>query len=193
MKLQSKHLIGLLSLLGAFVIGVVLVIPSKTEVRPGVKDSLATPSANVYSQKGSSLGRDFDTYVNGRFNFSVAYPKGAEILEYDEGDDAFTILVNSFKGSQEESFQVFIYPVNIDEGLLTPQVIRHDNPDAVIEDAQYIELSGDVRALLFWSEDSFIGKTRELWFVHSGYMYQVTTYAESDSWLAKIMSTWTFL
>jgi hypothetical protein len=37
-----------------------------------------------------------------------------------------------------------------------------------------------------------MGDTREVWFIHGGFLYEVTTYKQLDSWLAPIMQTWQF-
>ena len=37
------------------------------------------------------------------------------------------------------------------------------------------------------------GASREVWFVHKGFLYEVTTYKALDSWLASIMLTWKFI
>ena len=34
---------------------------------------------------------------------------------------------------------------------------------------------------------------REVWFIHGGYLYEVTTYKELDTWLGSIMQTWKFI
>jgi hypothetical protein len=33
---------------------------------------------------------------------------------------------------------------------------------------------------------------REIWFIHGGFLYEVTTYKQLDSWLTPIMQTWQF-
>ena len=38
-----------------------------------------------------------------------------------------------------------------------------------------------------------IGHTREVWFIHNGFLYEVTTYKEIDEWLGSIMQTWKFI
>jgi hypothetical protein len=37
-----------------------------------------------------------------------------------------------------------------------------------------------------------LAASREIWFIHDGFLYEVTTYKELDSWLATIMQTWQF-
>jgi hypothetical protein len=52
---------------------------------------------------------------------------------------------------------------------------------------------GGVKATMFFSSDALLGPTREVWFLHGGYLFEVTTYKDQDQWLAAIMSTWQWL
>jgi len=80
------------------------------------------------------------------------------------------------------------------------------NTDAQITEARFKldELSGirsnptDVmvdgaRGTMFFGSAPRMNDTREVWFVKDGYLYEVTTYKELDSWLAQIMRTWKFI
>ena len=44
----------------------------------------------------------------------------------------------------------------------------------------------------FFSEDVIGNKTREVWFIKDGFLYEISTRAELDTWLAQILSTWRF-
>jgi hypothetical protein len=46
---------------------------------------------------------------------------------------------------------------------------------------------------MFYGNNAIMGDTREVWFIHSGLLYEVTTYKQLDSWLGQIMQTWTFI
>ena len=45
---------------------------------------------------------------------------------------------------------------------------------------------------MFFSKNGLMGDTREVWFTHGGYLYEVTTYKELDPWLSGIMASWKF-
>jgi hypothetical protein len=49
-----------------------------------------------------------------------------------------------------------------------------------------------VPATAFYGSNSAMGDTREIWFIRGGFLYEVTTYKELDTWLATIMLTWQF-
>jgi hypothetical protein len=40
---------------------------------------------------------------------------------------------------------------------------------------------------MFYGNNSIVGDTCEIWFIHGGFLYEVTTYKELDSWLSPIM------
>jgi hypothetical protein len=49
-----------------------------------------------------------------------------------------------------------------------------------------------VSATMFYGSKSTMGDTREIWFINAGFLYEVTTYRQLDSWLAPIMQTCQF-
>ena len=52
---------------------------------------------------------------------------------------------------------------------------------------------GGARGTMFYGYNPTMGDTREVWFIHGGFLYAVITYKELDTWLAGIMSTWKFI
>jgi hypothetical protein len=49
-----------------------------------------------------------------------------------------------------------------------------------------------VPATAFYGSNSVMGDTREIWFIHGRFLYEVTTTNQLDSWLVPIMQTWQF-
>jgi hypothetical protein len=43
---------------------------------------------------------------------------------------------------------------------------------------------------MFFGNNSVMGDTREVWFIRGGFLYEVTTNKELDTWLAGVMRTW---
>ena len=68
-------------------------------------------------------------------------------------------------------------------------VLDHAVFDALVEE---IDIDG-VRATAFFGQNPIMGDTREIWFTHGGYLFEVETYWFLDGWLAGIMKTWRFL
>ena len=48
-------------------------------------------------------------------------------------------------------------------------------------------------ATMFFGNNAIMGDTREVWFIRGGFLYEVTTYKELDTWLGGIMRTWKFI
>jgi hypothetical protein len=49
-----------------------------------------------------------------------------------------------------------------------------------------------VPATMFYGSNSIMGDTREIWFIHAGLLFEVTTYKQLDTWLLPILHTWQF-
>jgi len=156
----------------------------------------------------SVFGEDFKKFTHPEYGFSFEYPKDLEIQAFkeEEGGEIIgeTIVfqqpnlpgVKPLEDSEKIGLQIFISPFEDEEGVLTQERVLEDLPFAVIIEPQEVFLGvlaeKEIPALIFWSEDPLIGKTREVWFIHSGYLYEITTYAYLDLWLANILSTLSF-
>jgi len=45
---------------------------------------------------------------------------------------------------------------------------------------------------MFFGNNDVMGDTREVWFIHGGYLYEVTTYKPLETLLSQIIQSWTF-
>jgi len=128
-------------------------------------------------------------YTDSQYKFSFEYPKDFTVTKFQEGEDGDTILVQ--EKESKKSFQVFI--AFFDEpGPLTKERVLEDLPDLIIKNPEQRILKNGEPALIFFSEEPSLGETREIWFVHNGYLYQISTYTTLDSLVAKILETWKF-
>ena len=98
------------------------------------------------------------------------------------------ILVKN--AASDNGFQIFITAFD-ESGVITKERILKDIPDAVINGDEYIDIGGE-KALSFISQDDLGGKTREIWAVHSGYLYRIKAYESFEEELFKIIKTWKF-
>jgi len=135
------------------------------------------------------LGEDYQKFTHPDYGFSVEYPQELKIKAFAEDKDSQTIVFQ--KEEEKFGFQIFVSPFEEGE-VLTQERILEDLPSAIIEEPQEVIIGDGIHALLFWSFDPTIGKTREVWFPYQGYLYEITTYAHLDIWLAQILSTWSF-
>lgn len=144
-------------------------------------DVLATTSA-------ITIATDSREYKSSLYDFSLHYPDELTVSEFNEGGGSRTItFANAETGY---SFQIFITPYYQD--VVTPERFNLDVPSGVFEEPLTVLIDG-IPATAFFSSNPIMGETREVWIIHGGYLYEVTTYKELDNWLAKIMQTWKFL
>ncbi len=66
-----------------------------------------------------------------------------------------------------------------------------DQPSGAFKEPHDITIDG-MRAAMFFGYNPIMGNTREVWFTRGGYLYEVATDKDLDSWLAVIMTTWKF-
>jgi hypothetical protein len=133
--------------------------------------------------------RKTKTFTHPSYHFSVDYPDTLRVVSFDEGGQGETILFYH-PTDPNTGFQVYVSPYN-GKPPLTAKKIREMQPFTRVSEPQPVSIDGE-QAVLFWSVSPEAGATREVWFVHNGFLYSVTTYANLDAWLSQIMATWRF-
>lgn len=128
------------------------------------------------------------SYSSAQYHFSLTYPAALQIETYTEQSGAQTITFEA--PASEEGFQVYIQAYSGSQ--VTSQQFAQDEPSGVIQDQTNVVIDG-TPAVMFFGNNSSMGDTREVWFIHGGYLYEVTTYKALDTWLAQIMNTWKFI
>lgn len=126
-------------------------------------------------------------YRSEHYRFSLLYPDFLSVKEYDEGAGARTISFESLE--QSRGFQIFVVPYAGNQ--VSEAQFKKDIPSGVRKDLKDIMVAGATGAA-FYSDSSLLGETREVWFIHGGYLYEVTTFKELDTWLDSILQTWMF-
>lgn len=136
------------------------------------------------------------TYNHSDPNFSFEYPEDFNISAFPDGENGETVLVQ--KPNSNEGFQVFISPFDEPSdptqggaGPITVERVKQDVPDMVIESPETVKFGG-ISALAFLSKSESVGRTREVWFLHEGYLYQITGYSGTDVLISKVLLTWKF-
>ncbi len=181
-----------------------LSFPLKADVSTGVSESssessteepetIITPEVQEQLIK-SELNR---TYFHPKYKFSFQYPGELNVSAFQEGEYGETVLVQ--KPDERAGFQIFIAPFD-EAGPMTKERILQDLPDMVVEEPQQVIIGQDpstgsgqaITALIFFSHEPSLGKTREVWFIHGGYLYQLSTYAGLDGFIGRILETWKF-
>ena len=156
---------------------------------PSVSDSIE----QSYNIAPSKENKENKIYTDLQYNFSFQYPKDFTATKFQEGEEGSTILVQKTPstGSGQAAFQIFISPFD-EPGPLTAERVKQDLPDLIIKNPEQRVLKNGAKALIFFSEEPSLGQTREIWFVHNNFLYQISTYKELDSLVADILSTWEF-
>lgn len=127
-------------------------------------------------------------YENKAFRFGLLYPQELSVREYKEADGAMSATFEN--PSTGEGFQIYITPYN--ETQITPERFRLDVSSGVMKEPVDVIIVG-VRGTMFWSKNSIMGETREVWFINNGFLYEIVTYKDLDAWLGTIMQSWKFI
>jgi hypothetical protein len=126
-------------------------------------------------------------YDNQHYHFSVYYPPTLQLHTYDEEGGGFTAAFQN--PTTNVGLEVYVTPYSGTQ--ITEQEFKLDEPSGVMNQPTHVTIDG-VQATMFFGSNSVMGDTREIWFIHGGFLYEVTTYKQLDSWLAPIMQTWQF-
>ena len=162
-------------------------ITSTTATTSGAASSSAYVPPPAYVPRTPPAG--FDEYHNLTYHLSLFYPNTLTVKEYAQAGTAMTVTFEATDGSND-GFQIFIVPYG--ESQITPDRLKQDIPSGVIEQQTNIVIDGKP-AIMFYSTNATLGDTREVWFINHGFLYEVTTYKQLDTWLASIMQTWQFI
>ena len=86
--------------------------------------------------------------------------------------------------------QVFVTPYS--DARITDARFKLDESSGVKIDPTNVVVDG-AKGIAFFSNAPIMDDTREVWFIKNGYLYEVTTFKELDSWLQNILHTWRFM
>lgn len=162
---------------------------------PQVTDAIQTatltfgPPTGVVTEHRADIPEGYKEYRNDPYKFKLFFPSDLSWKEYHEKQGALTVTFRKNDGTNG-GFQVFIVPYN--DSQISPQRFRLDEPSGIRNQETAIVLDNSP-ATMFFSTNAVMGDSREVWFIKNGFLYEVTTYKELDSWLAEIMTTWKFL
>ena len=127
-------------------------------------------------------------YRNNPYHFSFYYPPNLRVRSYNESGDALTVTLQD--PATNEGFEVYVTPYTGTQ--ITETRFKLDEPSGIIRERSDVMIDG-VRATMFFGNNAIMGDTREVWFIHGDYLYEVATYKQLDTWLAQIMETWQFI
>lgn len=134
-------------------------------------------------------------FVHPRYNFSLDFPDSFNVVRSPEGN-ASEIDVFAPRDTMDTTtprFQLFVTPYA--EATITAARLGKDIPNGDIKEMQeaLIGVGSSIRAAIFKSSAPLSGeKTREVWFIHKGFIFEVTAPLVHDAWLADIMKSFRF-
>ena len=143
-----------------------------------------TPPAHC----GEAAGASCVEYRNEKYHFSLFHSDKQTVKEYDEGGGASTITFENIDGGR--GFQIFIVPYGGDK--VSKERFQRDVTSGVMKNPQNVSVAGAF-GTMFESQDLSLGDTREIWFIHDGYLYEVTTLKVLDDVIEGVMQTWAFI
>jgi hypothetical protein len=127
-------------------------------------------------------------YKNTAFHLSLTYPDTLQATEYQEQGGALTVTFQNTDNSQ--AFEIYVTPYSGTQ--ITQSRFSDDEPSGTFLEPTNIVVDG-TQATMFYGHNAIMGDTREVWFIHGGFLYEVATYKALDTWLAGIMQTWKFV
>lgn len=127
-------------------------------------------------------------YRNNTYHFSLFYPETLSVKEFDEGGGASAIVFQNLE--EGKGFQIFIVPFSGNQ--ITDERFRKDVPSGLKKELKDITVDSAMGAS-FYSVNTILGETAEVWFIKNGFLYEVTAPRALDQWLSEIMRYWRFI
>lgn len=163
-------------------------VKSSTPVSGGGFISQPTNVTTLTPKKERKLSSDQSEYRSTKYKFSLFYPKNLSVQEFDEGRGASTIVFQNPEAGL--GFQIFITPFSGKQ--ITEEKFRQDVPSGVRNELRNISVDG-ANGASFYSTNTFLGETAEVWFIKNGFLYEITAPKSLVSWLSTIIETWLFI
>ncbi len=170
-----------------------LTAPQSLSIDDILSDDAANIQEEVVPPEIKKVDESNNIYIHKKYGFTFNYPSDMKTSNFREGDGESI----NFQGDNGDWFQIYITSWD-EEGDITVERIRQDLPDISIKEPQKVILGPRQKegvgphALIFFSKDSGLGETREVWFVQNRNFYQITTYKRLDSMIGEVLSTLVF-
>jgi len=156
--------------------------------KPPTQQDTTSSSTDIVVSTQPSAPQDSVQYTNSTYHFSLLYPKTLSIKEYSEKDGGHTITFQSLQ--EGRGFQIYI--ISYAGSQISEARFKEDLPSGVRKNVTSVSIDGATGAA-FYSTDQLLGDTAEVWFLHGGYLYEVTTLKELTPWFDPIVQTWKFI
>jgi hypothetical protein len=182
MKTRNILIIVVLSLLvvGG---GIYLSLRDAESRTPVEEDASETPSLTLENtQVEEGLLRHSEP------TFSFSYPAEWVVTSFEDAEGETVLLRDR---STNGDVQLYLTP--FDEAIvLTAARIKQDLPSLSVIDPLQVEIGKRVSGVYFKSVKEGIGEAQEVWFVHEGFLYQITAVKTHPKALADILASFKF-
>jgi len=146
------------------------------------------PPLGTSTPQTTEIGQSLRRYQNNTYHFQLDFPDTLQVIEYKERDNAISVTFMNADNSQ--SFEIYVTPYGATQ--IDQTRFKLDEPSGRYLDPQQVVIDG-AQATLFTGYNPIMGDTREVWFIHGGYLYEVATYKDLDAWLGGVMQNFKFL
>lgn len=188
--MNKKTFFIIIGILIVILVFILIIKPKNNNLEKPLTENQWQPiSLSQEAQNNLSAAQELNTYTHPGYHFSFSYPKDWKVSSFSEGEGEVVLAQDAEKKS---GFQIFISTFDETETVLTKERILQDIPSMTIDDPKEITLEDGIKALIFLGSDPSLGKTREIWFIFKGNLYQIMASANIDDLMAKIMTTWKF-
>lgn len=180
-------------------LGIILVAGAGFFFLMGTKDADSTHRGSPTSTVGGIFQREESSvavapppegwreYRNTAQGFSLYYPPELVPREFDEGNETFTITFEPEGGGV--GFQIF-FTAYLGDAITQSRLLK-DIPSGEFTVPVETTIGDGVRAITFDSVGP-LGPMHEMWFLHSGYLFEVTGYKELEVDLTEVVRSITF-
>lgn len=183
--MKKKFPYILILLIFAAAVGVVVWNKSKRgePTVEAAKTIFQNPKAASEPQKNSA---ESFSYTHPLFGFTFSLNEKFNTGTFPEGEGE--MLMVKLTGEQAQQTQIYITKFG-EPGPVSAQRISKDLPDMVVEQPVDISVNGEP-AVAFVSRLASGQKTREVWFVRGGNLYQISAPQESEKMVSDMLSSW---
>ena len=161
--------------------------PPATTTGNAVSPLSMPSSVSTTTAPARELPPGYRQYDSPTYHFSLFYPNSLTVQEFNEGNGAATVTFQDENTVQ--GFQIYIVPYAGTQ--VSQDRFKTDEPSGVRRGLKNVTIDGATGAS-FYGSDPLLGNTAEIWFIHGGYLYEVTGLESEAPWLSQIMGTWQF-
>ena len=140
---------------------------------------------NLTSESQKNPGSN-SSYTHPLFGFTFSLPEKFSTGTFPEGEGE--MLMVKLTGEQNRQTQIYVTDFS-EQGPITAQRISKDLPDMAVEQPVDILVNGE-RAVAFVSTSGAGEKTREVWLVHAGHLYQISSTLQNEKMVSDMLSSW---